>query len=56
MITASESTIRYMGAEDWVVHRDQISRLYRDENRTLKETMAIIEEEHGLKATSVPTR
>lgn len=55
MITISESTTRYMGAEDWAVHRDQITRLYRDENRTLKETMDIVEEEHGLKATSVPT-
>ena len=42
---------RYMTADDWNLHREQITRLYRDENKTLKQTMDIVEAEHGLKAT-----
>lgn len=42
---------RYMNADDWAVHRGQITRVYRDENKTLKQTMTIVEAEHGLKAT-----
>lgn len=44
-------TSRYMAADDWNLHREQITRLYREEDRTLKQTMEIVEAEHGLKAT-----
>lgn len=44
---------RYMTADDWMLHREQITRVYRDENKTLKRTMDIFEAEHSLKATWV---
>ena len=31
---------------DWEPHRDTITRLYSDENRSLDEVMSIMEEEH----------
>jgi hypothetical protein len=40
--------------EDWEHHRALIRRLYLEEGRTLKGVMAIMEREHGFKATSVP--
>jgi hypothetical protein len=40
--------------EDWEDHRARIRRLYLEEDRTLKDVMAIMEREHGFKATSVP--
>jgi hypothetical protein len=40
-----------MTADDWLSHRSQITRVYRDENKTLKQTMDILEADHGLKAT-----
>jgi Clr5 domain len=43
--------VRYMTADDWTSHREQIALLYRDENKTLKETMDTVEAEHRLKAT-----
>jgi hypothetical protein len=45
------SAVRYMTIDDWTSHREQITMLYRDENKTLKETMDTIEVEHRLKAT-----
>lgn len=42
---------RYMIADDWILHREQITRIYRDENKTLRQTMDVVEAEHGLKAT-----
>lgn len=50
---ASGPVTRYMAVDDWAAHREQIIRLYRDENHTLKQTMDTIEGEHGLKGTSV---
>ncbi len=42
---------RYMTADDWTQHRGQITRLYRDEKKTLEQTRNAIEVEHGVKAT-----
>jgi hypothetical protein len=38
--------------EDWEHHRARIRQLYLDEDRPLKEVMAIMQREHGFKATS----
>ncbi len=35
----------------WSPHQATITRLYRDEGRTLEEVMVIMAGEHGLKAT-----
>jgi hypothetical protein len=40
--------------EDWEDHRARIRRLYLEEDRSLKDVMAIMKREHGFKATSVP--
>jgi hypothetical protein len=37
--------------EDWASHRTRIRQLYLDEDKTLKDVMAIMEREHGFKAT-----
>ena len=39
------------GAEIWETHRSTIKRLYLDEEKTLKEVMATMQEAYGLKAT-----
>jgi hypothetical protein len=36
---------------DWASHRHLITALYRDQNKTLKETKRIMEEKHGFLAT-----
>jgi hypothetical protein len=51
MHSTPASAVRYMTTDDWTSHREQIALLYRDENKTLKETMDTIEAEHRLKAT-----
>ena len=38
-------------AEDWTRHRPLIKRLYVDEDRTLKDVMAIMARDYGHKAT-----
>ena len=38
-------------AEIWEIHRPTIKRLYLDEGKTLKEVMATMEKDYGLKAT-----
>ncbi|KAI1322747.1 hypothetical protein F5Y16DRAFT_29118 [Xylariaceae sp. FL0255] len=38
-------------ANDWAAHRSLITSLYREENKTLKETMQVMEEEHNFFAT-----
>jgi hypothetical protein len=38
--------------EDWEPHRARIRQLYLEEDRTLKDVMAIMEREQGFKATS----
>lgn len=49
--SAPAPAVRYMTADDWMSHRERITKLYRQENKTLKETMDTIEVEHGFKAT-----
>jgi hypothetical protein len=41
--------------EDWEPHRARIRKLYLEEDRPLKEVMAIMEREHDFKATSGPS-
>ncbi|KAJ8129343.1 hypothetical protein O1611_g4288 [Lasiodiplodia mahajangana] len=38
-------------ANDWANHRPLITALYRDQNKTLKETMRVMEEKHDFFAT-----
>ena len=42
---------RHVTAEDWIANRDLFTRLYRDENKTLKEVMSIMETSYGFHAT-----
>ena len=44
---------RYAIAEDWELHRALFTRLYRDENKTLKEVKSIMKEKYGFNATWV---
>lgn len=37
--------------EEWDLHREKISRIYWDENKTLKELAEIMRKEHGFNAT-----
>ena len=41
----------YASERDWERHKGLITRLYRDENKTLKEVMAIMYHRHGFHAT-----
>ena len=38
-------------SDDWDVHRLDIERLYKVENKTLREVMHIMKEQHGFRAT-----
>jgi hypothetical protein len=40
---------------DWEPYRARIKELYLEEDRSLKEVMAIMEREHDFKATSGPS-
>jgi hypothetical protein len=42
---------RQQTQQDWDTHRVCIRQLYREEDKKLKEVMAIIERDHGFKAT-----
>src|SRR5947207_2338873 len=46
------SAIRPSSEADWMPHQATIRKLYLDENRSLKDVMAIMTREHGFKATS----
>ena len=35
---------------DWSIHRAKITGLYQTENKTLRQVMEIMENEHGFKA------
>ncbi|GAP92477.1 hypothetical protein SAMD00023353_8200150 [Rosellinia necatrix] len=48
---ASRATDSWATANDWANHRPLITSLYRDQNKTLKETKKIMEEKHGFSAT-----
>jgi hypothetical protein len=45
---------RYATTEDWERYRALFTRLYRDENKTLKEVKSIMKEKYGFNATWVP--
>ena len=45
--------IRTFAARDWEDQKDNITRLYVEENKTLKEVMSLIENQYGLRATYV---
>lgn len=45
---------RYATAEDWERYRALFTRLYRDENKPLKEVKSIMKEKYGFNATWVP--
>lgn len=38
-------------AEDWEARKEMISKLYWDEDKTLKEVMEIMRRDHGFNAT-----
>ena len=40
-------------AEDWQPYQSLITRLYRDENRTLKEVQQLLESDYNFRATYV---
>lgn len=44
---------RYATAEDWERNRALFTSLYRDQNKTLKDVMAIMREKYGFNATYV---
>lgn len=39
------------GTLDWEKHKSPIKKLYMDENKSLKDTMEIMKEEHGFEAS-----
>jgi len=45
---------RYATTEDWERYRALFTRLYRDENKTLKDVKSIMKEKYGFNATWVP--
>ena len=45
---------RYPTTEDWEFYRPILTRLYRDENRTLEEVKSIMKATYGFHATLVP--
>ncbi|KAI1336978.1 hypothetical protein F5Y15DRAFT_165962 [Xylariaceae sp. FL0016] len=51
MSVVTRSSNGWATADDWAVHRPYITSLYRDQNKTLKETMAIMQESHNFFAT-----
>lgn len=53
-LTRSKSARRDKNNQKWEAHKSEIYELYIEENKTLPETISIIEERHGLKARQVP--
>ena len=47
------SQARYATARDWELQRETITRLYRNENRILRDVKLVMEREHGFFATYV---
>jgi hypothetical protein len=39
-----------LGDETWDLHREEIYRIYVEQNNTLSQTMRMIEDTHGFKA------
>lgn len=50
---SGEQELQWATNQDWEKHRPEITSLYRDENKTLKEVMAFMEEQYQFRATSV---
>lgn len=44
---ATDSKNQGASTNDWEANREIISGLYRDQNKTLKETMQIMADSHG---------
>jgi hypothetical protein len=55
MTMSQGSTVWSTSKEDWEPFRARIRQLYLEEDRPLKDVMAIMERDHGFKATSDPT-
>jgi Clr5 domain len=53
-IMSMSSTKWHTSDQDWEPHRARIKQLYLEEDRPLKEVMAIMQRDHGFKATSGP--
>ncbi|CZS97693.1 uncharacterized protein RAG0_06645 [Rhynchosporium agropyri] len=49
--TAREASCRLRNDKRWNFHKDEIRRIYIEEDRTLQVTMRIIEEKYGFKAS-----
>ena len=49
--TRSLQATQWATAEEWMTQKTTIEQLYRIENKTLSQVMAIMEEKHGFKAT-----
>jgi hypothetical protein len=41
------------GKLDWDVHKEELKKLYLDENKELAEIMQLMQERHGFEASSV---
>lgn len=46
-----ETSIAWAKAEDWAAHRPTITRLYAEEDRTLREVIEIMKRDHSFFAT-----
>jgi Clr5 domain len=55
MTMSQGSTVWRTSEEDWEPFRARIRQLYLEEDRPLKDVMAIMERDYGFKATSDPT-
>lgn len=53
MMTRTASS-RWSTAEDWECYKSRITQLYLEQDKPLKEVMAIMQRDHGFKATSGP--
>lgn len=49
-VAASRAAPRRRRTWDWDTHRAQITRLYRDDRKSLQEVMLIMRREHGITA------
>lgn len=47
-------SVRYATDQDWAMHKNEIQRLYMEEELPLKEVMETMKEKHSLHATYSP--
>jgi hypothetical protein len=52
-VPSGEQELLWATNDDWEWHRPEITSLYRDDNKTLKEVMAHMENRYQFRATSV---